>query len=189
MYIERTFFDIYRLTLISIGLIMYLNCKSFTKERDEIMTTEEKLKAYILERYKSVREFALSNDIPQPTVSHILIRGLDNAGLSRVMQICKALGISCDALAEGEIVLRSEYEKLSPEERRLLIAYRKADARGKQAISDTAARERGFSRSEGSEEPDDRPSPRPELDAVLKAAGSRARQQPSRRAHNFEMRE
>lgn len=68
------------------------------------MTTEEKLKDLILSRYKSVREFVLEIDMPYTTIASIFNRGIDNSSVSNIIKICKALGISADALAEGKIV-------------------------------------------------------------------------------------
>lgn len=73
------------------------------------MTTEEKLKDYILTKYKSVREFTIMADIPYTTVKSILDRGVGNSSVNNVIKICKALHISADALANGEIIPR--YEK------------------------------------------------------------------------------
>lgn len=70
------------------------------------MTTEEKLKNYILERYKSIREFTIVNDIPYSTLDSVFKRGIDNSSVGVIFKICKALNISPDALAEGEIVPR-----------------------------------------------------------------------------------
>lgn len=68
------------------------------------MTIEERLKALILERYSSIREFTIQTDIPYSTLDSILKRGIDKAGIVTVVKICKALRISADKLAEGEIV-------------------------------------------------------------------------------------
>lgn len=68
------------------------------------MTTEEKLKELILIRYHSIREFTLEIDIPYTTLDSIFRRGIGNSGVNNVIKICKALGISTDALADGEIV-------------------------------------------------------------------------------------
>lgn len=68
------------------------------------MTTEEKLKDYILSRYKSIREFTMIAEIPYTTVKSILDRGVGNSSVNNVIKICKALHISADALADGEIV-------------------------------------------------------------------------------------
>lgn len=68
------------------------------------MTTEDKLKELILKRYNSIREFTISIDIPYTTMDSIFRRGIGNSSVSNVIKICKALGISVDALADGEIV-------------------------------------------------------------------------------------
>ena len=68
------------------------------------MTTEDKLKELILKRYHSVREFTIENDLPYTTIHSIFKRGIGNSSVNNVIKICKALGISADALADGEIV-------------------------------------------------------------------------------------
>lgn len=70
------------------------------------MTKEEKLKKYILERYKSIREFTIAIDMPYSTLDGVLKRGIDNSSVGVIFRICKALNISPDALAEGEIVTK-----------------------------------------------------------------------------------
>ena len=68
------------------------------------MTTEEKLKDLILRRYHSIREFTIAIDIPYTTMDSIFRRGIGNSSVTNVIKICKALGISADALADGEIL-------------------------------------------------------------------------------------
>lgn len=68
------------------------------------MTTEDKLKDLILKRYHSIREFTILIDIPYTTMDSIFRRGVGNSNLSNIIKICKALSISADALADGEIV-------------------------------------------------------------------------------------
>ena len=68
------------------------------------MTIEDKLKELILKRYHSVREFTISIDMPYTTMDSIFRRGIGNSSVSNVIKICKALGISADGLADGEIV-------------------------------------------------------------------------------------
>ena len=68
------------------------------------MTVEEKLKDYILKRYKSIRQFAQSAEMPYSTVDGILKRGILNSGVNNVISVCNALGISADELIEGNIV-------------------------------------------------------------------------------------
>lgn len=70
------------------------------------MTTEEKLKELILTRYNSIREFTQAADIPYTTLDSIFRRGVENSAVSNIIKICKALNISADALADGEIVPR-----------------------------------------------------------------------------------
>lgn len=67
------------------------------------MTTEEKLKDYILRRYNSLREFTIAVDMSYSTVDSILKRGVDTASVANIIKICKALGISVDELANGNI--------------------------------------------------------------------------------------
>ena len=64
---------------------------------------EDKLKEYILDRYKSIRDFSLSIGISQSTIDSMLKRGLNNSSIKNVIKICKALNISVDGLASGEI--------------------------------------------------------------------------------------
>lgn len=67
------------------------------------MTAEDKLKELILKRYHSVREFTIAHDIPYTTIHSIFKRGIGNSSVTNIIKICKALGISADALADGEI--------------------------------------------------------------------------------------
>lgn len=71
------------------------------------MTIEEKLKDLILSRYKSIREFTISADIPYTTMDSIFRRGVDNCSVSTIVKVCKALRISVDDLANGKIVHRA----------------------------------------------------------------------------------
>ena len=68
------------------------------------MTIEDQLKNLILSRYRSIREFVISIDMPYTTMDSIFRRGIGNSSVSNVIKICKALGISADELAEGKIV-------------------------------------------------------------------------------------
>ena len=68
------------------------------------MTTEDKLKAYILTQYKSIREFVAHAGIPYTTVDSILKRGVNKSNIGNILTICRVLGISADKLAAGEIV-------------------------------------------------------------------------------------
>ena len=67
------------------------------------MLVEEKLKSYILERYKSIREFTISIDMSYSTLDSIFKRGIGNSSLTNVIKVCRGLGISVDDLADGKI--------------------------------------------------------------------------------------
>lgn len=68
------------------------------------MTTEQKLRDFILMRFGSIREFTQYIDMPYSTFATILSRGLDSASINNILRICQGLGISADALANGSIV-------------------------------------------------------------------------------------
>ena len=63
---------------------------------------EDKLKNLIIEKFGSVRQFAMKIDIPYTTVDSILKRGIDNSNVGNVLKICKALNISIDYLLESK---------------------------------------------------------------------------------------
>lgn len=67
------------------------------------MTIEDQLKDCILRRYASIRDFCITHDIPVSTIHSILKRGVNNSSVTNVIKICKALEISVDSLADGEI--------------------------------------------------------------------------------------
>lgn len=68
------------------------------------MTTEEKLKDFILSKYRSLREFTQEINMPYSTMTTILKRGIDNSNVQNIIKICQALEIKADDLAEGNIV-------------------------------------------------------------------------------------
>ena len=68
------------------------------------MTIESKIKALILSRYRSVREFVGYTDLSYSTVDSILRRGIANSSLSSIMKLCETLNISADELAKGNII-------------------------------------------------------------------------------------
>lgn len=68
------------------------------------MTTEEKVKELILQRYRSIREFTQVINMSYSTMDSILKRGIENASITNVIKICKELGISADELADGRVV-------------------------------------------------------------------------------------
>lgn len=66
-------------------------------------TSEDKLKDYILSKYKSVREFAIAIDMPYSTIDSIFKRGVRKASVDNVIRICDFLNISTDSLIDGRI--------------------------------------------------------------------------------------
>lgn len=68
------------------------------------MTTEDKLKEFILMKYRSLREFTQEINMPYSTMTTILKRGIDNSNVQNIIKICQALEIKADDLAEGNIV-------------------------------------------------------------------------------------
>lgn len=93
------------------------------------MTIEEKLKSLILKRYHSIREFTMAIDMPYTTMDSIFRRGIGNSSVSNVIKICKALRISADALADGEIVSIGNYPSSNKINDRIEIKEILADAK------------------------------------------------------------
>lgn len=62
---------------------------------------EEKIKNLIIEKYGSIRQFAIKIDVPYTTIDSILKRGIDNSNVSNVLKMCKALDISIDKSIEN----------------------------------------------------------------------------------------
>lgn len=112
------------------------------------MTTEDKLKEYILSKYRSIREFTIAIDMPYSTLDSVFKRGIDNSSVGVIFKICNALNISPDALAEGEIVSRpllntmvvdgiqidieqKDVDQILEDTKRRLLAYRDLTLEGK----------------------------------------------------------
>lgn len=57
------------------------------------MSREQKLRNKILDRYKSLRQFALEADIPYSTLMTILSRDLGGASFDVVVKICRKLDV------------------------------------------------------------------------------------------------
>lgn len=65
--------------------------------------SEDKLKEYILTKYKSIREFTVAVNMPYSTIDSIFKRGIRKASIDNIIKICDFLNISVDALIEGII--------------------------------------------------------------------------------------
>lgn len=75
---------------------------------------EEKLKELILEKYGSIRQFAIKIDIPYTIVDTILKKGINNSNIGNVIKICKSLNISVDKLVDtNEIISTLSFDNTS----------------------------------------------------------------------------
>lgn len=63
-------------------------------------TREQYLRDRILDRYISLRQFALQNDIPYSSVLTLLNRGIGGSSFDTVMHLCHALELDPDTLYE-----------------------------------------------------------------------------------------
>lgn len=68
------------------------------------MSTEDKLKELINEKYGSLRKFCVEIEMSPSTLTAILSRGINKASIQNIIKICQALDISTDELAEGRII-------------------------------------------------------------------------------------
>lgn len=57
------------------------------------MTREWRLRMLILQRYPSLRQFAMEAGIPYSTLLTLLSRGIGGASFDVVVQICKRLNL------------------------------------------------------------------------------------------------
>lgn len=72
---------------------------------------EEKIKKLIIEKYGSVRQFALKIDVPYTTIDSILKRGIDNSNVNNVIKMCKALNLSVDkSIEKKELISNLEFD-------------------------------------------------------------------------------
>lgn len=72
------------------------------------MKIENSLKEYIIERYGSVRAFAIRHNIAYTTVVTVLKRGIDNSSVTTIVRICDALNLSSDHLIEGRMLFKTD---------------------------------------------------------------------------------
>lgn len=101
------------------------------------MTLGEKLKKLILSENKSLRIFAVKNDISVMTLTNILNKGLDTASAVNVYRICHGLNIDFPKLMEGEIVPRvPNVYSVTNKEYDMLGKYRALDDFGTKAVDD-----------------------------------------------------
>ena len=103
-----------------------------------MMTIEEKLKNYILSKYKSIREFTIAVDVPYSTIDNMLKRGISGTGVSTMIKICDFLGLDVNDLARGRITESVPPSlmplALSSQEEAHIKKYRLLDKFGKQSV-------------------------------------------------------
>ena len=66
------------------------------------MRRELILRNLILDKYASLRRFALEADIPYSSLMTVLSRGIGGASFDMVMQICRKLQLDPAALLESD---------------------------------------------------------------------------------------
>ena len=88
------------------------------------MTTEDKLQSYILERYKSIMQFAKIAGVPYTTIKGIFSRGIWGASVQNITKICDVLFIDVDELIKGNIQPKNKSMFLSKHETSVVTAYR-----------------------------------------------------------------
>ena len=66
------------------------------------MSRELLLRNLILDKYSSLRQFAMDADIPYSSLMTILSRGIGGASFDMVMQICNKLGIDPTELTDAK---------------------------------------------------------------------------------------
>lgn len=86
------------------------------------MTTEDKLKLFILTKYKNMTDFSKACDMPYSTLTTIFKRGLKKSSIHNVFKVCEVLGISADALANGEIIEVTK-KNVEPVDVKRLLSY------------------------------------------------------------------
>lgn len=101
------------------------------------MKTEDRLKAYILQNYRTIREFVATLDMPYTTVDTILKRGIEKASVSNLSRICDALNIDINKLVSDGIITpktKIGIDSLTGEESKIIENYRQLDEHGKEMI-------------------------------------------------------
>ena len=97
---------------------------------------EEELKDFILDKYNSIRQFALAVDMPYSTIDSIFKRGVSNSSVRSIIQICKFLNLDSDELADGYLVEKqgkaNNYAPLPQIDRTHLTEYKKLSDPGKE---------------------------------------------------------
>jgi len=64
------------------------------KNRLSEMEREQRLRNEILDRYKSIRQFALAVDVPYSSIMTGLAKGITGMSFDTVIKICRALELN-----------------------------------------------------------------------------------------------
>lgn len=67
------------------------------------MTIEEQLKQEILSKYKSVRAFTTSIQVPYTTLDSVFKRGVSNAGIETMLKVFGALDLDIESIKDGTL--------------------------------------------------------------------------------------
>ena len=78
------------------------------------MTIEEQLKEEILRQYKSVRAFTTQNEIPYSTLDSVFKRGIENAGLGKMLKVFDSLGLDIESIQTG-VLAKKEKNPAQPD--------------------------------------------------------------------------
>ena len=102
------------------------------------MNIENLLRDFILRNYRSLRSFAVKNNLPPTTITTLLQHSVDKSSFQSVVAICHALHISIEALANGEIVRidgsGQPLPVLPPHDQALLDAYHAMSSQEQQMV-------------------------------------------------------
>ena len=101
------------------------------------MNTEQQLKDLVINKYGSIRNFALQIEMPYSTVDSIFKRGILNASVTNIIRICDVLEISVDSLSRGIVaakVMPDSATHLTAGEQELLHIFRSLNTTGKELL-------------------------------------------------------
>jgi DNA-binding Xre family transcriptional regulator len=98
------------------------------------MSPTEYLEQAIIKKFKNKKRFSEVSEIPYMTVSNILSRGVDNAGINTVMKICDALEIDINELFNLSRQNGVKIE-IDNDEHNLISGYRSLNSDGKTRLT------------------------------------------------------
>lgn len=100
------------------------------------MTIEEQLKQEILSKYKSVRAFTTTINVPYSTLDSALKRGVENAGIATMLKVFGALDLDIESIRDGTLRHRDcavkEFSAIA--EQSIIQKYRALDTYGQDTV-------------------------------------------------------